>query len=442
MTTAALPGRSTPAPADSAAPAARSSAWRDPMVMITIAAVIGGLALALIGFAGSYVAVRDLAVRKGFGDFAPFVPIGIDAGIVACLALDLHLIRRHTPWPLLRTMAHGLTLATIAFNAASAWGDELAVAMHAVIPILFIASVEAARRLVIQAARLETGTVGEGIPVARWLLAPLATVRLWRRMRLRGITSYRAALELDQAHRVYGTLLREEHGSPRKAPPLALLPVKLARYGLSPAEALAAPSRQAEVDAQREAEAAERAADEAHARQLRQRQRDAELAEAEARAAAAADARRREAQAAESATAAAARRRAAEDDAAAAEREQHAAERRTAAAELALRAADTEARAAALARRAADDETATVEARAKAVEAEARAVEAEDLLRLTPTERDARRVARMAIRQHGGDVDAIPGAEIAALLNVSTATASNRRTEARQLLAAGYREGI
>ncbi|MGW2827424.1 DUF2637 domain-containing protein, partial [Streptomyces sp. NPDC001443] len=47
------------------------------------------LTVAGIGFAGSYVAVRELAARKGFGNFSYVFPIGIDAGICVLLALDL-----------------------------------------------------------------------------------------------------------------------------------------------------------------------------------------------------------------------------------------------------------------------------------------------------------------------------------------------------------------
>ncbi|MFE9334778.1 DUF2637 domain-containing protein, partial [Streptomyces sp. NPDC006925] len=55
----------------------------------TLVAVVvaGAVVIAAIGFAGSYAAVRELAERKGFGAFAPFFPIGVDAGIVVLLAL-------------------------------------------------------------------------------------------------------------------------------------------------------------------------------------------------------------------------------------------------------------------------------------------------------------------------------------------------------------------
>ncbi|OEV07887.1 DUF2637 domain-containing protein, partial [Streptomyces nanshensis] len=73
--------------------------------------VIGAVTIAAIGFAGSFAAVRDLAARKGFGAFAPFFPIGIDAGIVVLLALDLLLTWIRIPFPLLRQTAWLLTAA-------------------------------------------------------------------------------------------------------------------------------------------------------------------------------------------------------------------------------------------------------------------------------------------------------------------------------------------
>ncbi|WP_344287998.1 DUF2637 domain-containing protein, partial [Streptomyces synnematoformans] len=61
---------------------------RTHRILIAIV-VLGAAVIAAIGFAGSYAAVRELAEEKGFGDFAAWFPIGIDAGIVVLLALDL-----------------------------------------------------------------------------------------------------------------------------------------------------------------------------------------------------------------------------------------------------------------------------------------------------------------------------------------------------------------
>ncbi|MFE2971674.1 DUF2637 domain-containing protein, partial [Streptomyces sp. NPDC059340] len=77
-----------------------------------VGVVVGGaVVIAGIGFAGSYAAVRELALKKGFGNFAYVFPIGIDAGICVLLALDLLLTWIRIPFPLLRQTAWLLTVA-------------------------------------------------------------------------------------------------------------------------------------------------------------------------------------------------------------------------------------------------------------------------------------------------------------------------------------------
>ncbi|MEU6363618.1 DUF2637 domain-containing protein, partial [Streptomyces albidoflavus] len=76
--------------------------------------VAGAVVIAAIGFAGSYTAVRELALQKEFGTFSYFFPIGIDAGICVLLALDLLLTWMRIPFPMLRQTAWLLTAATIA----------------------------------------------------------------------------------------------------------------------------------------------------------------------------------------------------------------------------------------------------------------------------------------------------------------------------------------
>nr|BBJ47597.1 hypothetical protein SAVMC3_02260 [Streptomyces avermitilis] len=136
------------------------------------AVVLGGLTISGIGFAGSYTAVRALALKKGFGNFSYVFPIGIDAGICVLLAMDLLLTWIRIPFPLLRQTAWLLTAATIAYNGAAAWPDPLGTAMHAVIPILFVVAVEAARHAIGQIADITADKHMEGIRITRWLLSP------------------------------------------------------------------------------------------------------------------------------------------------------------------------------------------------------------------------------------------------------------------------------
>jgi hypothetical protein len=200
--------------------------------------VTGAVIIAGIGFAGSYAAVRELALEKGFGNFSYVFPIGIDAGICVLLALDLLLTWIRIPFPLLRQTAWLLTAATIAFNGAAAWPDPLGTGMHAVIPILFVVSVEAARHAIGRIADITADKHMEGVRITRWLLSPVPTFLLWRRMKLWELRSYDQVIKLEQERLVYQARLRSRFGRAwrRKAPVESLMPLRLARYGVPLAE--------------------------------------------------------------------------------------------------------------------------------------------------------------------------------------------------------------
>ncbi|SCD77926.1 Protein of unknown function [Streptomyces sp. DpondAA-D4] len=196
--------------------------------------VAGAVLIAAIGFAGSYAAVRELALEKGFGDFSLVFPIGIDAGICVLLALDLLLTWMRIPFPLLRQTAWLLTAATIAFNGAAAWPDPLGTGMHAVIPVLFVVSVEAARHAVGRIADITADKHMEGVRLTRWLLSPVPTFKLWRRMKLWELRSYEQVIKLEQDRLVYQARLQARFGRNwrRKAPIESMMPLRLAKYGV------------------------------------------------------------------------------------------------------------------------------------------------------------------------------------------------------------------
>ncbi|MFD3539601.1 DUF2637 domain-containing protein [Streptomyces sp. NPDC058662] len=204
--------------------------------------VAGAVVIAGIGFAGSYTAVRALAETKGFGDFSLVFPIGIDAGICVCLALDLLLTWIRIPFPLLRQTAWLLTAATIAFNGAAAWPDPLGVGMHAVIPVLFVVTVEAARHAVGRIADITADRHMEGVRITRWILSPVPTFKLWRRMKLWELRSYEQAVGMEQDRLIYQARLQARYGRAwrRKAPVEALMPLRLARIGVPLAQTASA----------------------------------------------------------------------------------------------------------------------------------------------------------------------------------------------------------
>ncbi|MER6273937.1 DUF2637 domain-containing protein [Streptomyces sp900105755] len=194
----------------------------------------GTMTTAGIGFTGSYTALRELAIKKGFGNFASVFPIGIDAGICVLLALDLLLTWIRIPFPLLRPTAWLLTIATIAFNGAAAWPDPLGVGMHAVIPVLFVVAVEAARHAIGRIADITADKHMEGVRLTRWLLSPVPTFLLWRRMKLWELRSYDQAIKLEQERLIYQARLRSHYGRAwrTKAPVESLMPLRLAKYGI------------------------------------------------------------------------------------------------------------------------------------------------------------------------------------------------------------------
>jgi len=240
----------TSAPADSPATDTRGLEFQPGLSLTrTHKLLIGIVATAVvtiagIGFAGSYTAVSELALAKGFGAFAQVFPIGVDAGIVAFLALDLLLTWFRIPFPLLRHGAWALTVATIAFNAAAAWPDPLGVGMHATIPALFVVAVEAARHAVGRIAEITADKHIESPPLSRWLLNPVGTFVLWRRQRLWGIRAWEAVLKLERERRIYVAQLRQLHGRKwrRQATAAQALVLSLTKDGMSIVEALQVPA--------------------------------------------------------------------------------------------------------------------------------------------------------------------------------------------------------
>jgi hypothetical protein len=321
---------------------------------LTVAVTAGAIAIAGIGFAGSYHAVTALAQQKGFGEFAKVFTIGVDVGIGVFLALDLLLTWLRMPYPLLRHGAWLLTAATIAFNAATAWPDPIGVSMHAVIPILFVIAVEAARHAIGRVADITADRYLEGPKAARWFLNPLGTFILWRRQRLWEIRTWDAVLQLERERRVYAATLRREHGRlwRWKAPAQKLLTMRLAtKDGLSISEAVELPEQEArrlaEEKEQRAAEAKRKAEAEAEA----QRRAEAEATRAEAkRRIEAAEAEAAEAEAKHRIAVAEARARTEAEAAAEVARIEVEAKRRTEAEAARLLVAETEAKLAAVAR--------------------------------------------------------------------------------------------
>jgi hypothetical protein len=100
--------------------------------------------------------------------------------------------------------------------------------------VLFVVAVEAARHAIGRIADITADKHMEGVRPTRWLLSPIPTFLLWRRMKLWELRSYDQVIKLEQERLVYQARLRSRFGRAwrRKAPVESLMPLRLAKYGV------------------------------------------------------------------------------------------------------------------------------------------------------------------------------------------------------------------
>ncbi|MEW1551883.1 DUF2637 domain-containing protein [Streptomyces tsukubensis] len=195
--------------------------------------------------------------------------IGVDVGIMVMIAVDLLMAWLKRPISWIRYPVWLLTAATVVLNAASgaprdrAWQplDYVAAGAHGVVPVLFIMVVELGRTAIDRIVRPDQGE-RDSIPWIRWSLAPIATSRIFRRMRLWGVTSYPEMVRRDQDLIAYEQWLKRELGGDlSQASDDQLLPMRMAPYGYTVAQALALPAEQERAAQEREEEAERRRLD-------------------------------------------------------------------------------------------------------------------------------------------------------------------------------------
>jgi hypothetical protein len=178
----------------------------------TAVAVVGAMVavLGLLGFINSFTRVAA-AARDSFGWLAFTVPIGVDLGIAVFSALDIVLARLNMRLRWLRLIPWSLTGATVYLNVAGE-SSAFGIVAHALLPAMWVVAVEVTAHIVRTRAGLASGTRMDSIRLSRWLLAPVATVRLWRRMVLWEIRSYVAALVRERDRVLALTDLKDTYG--------------------------------------------------------------------------------------------------------------------------------------------------------------------------------------------------------------------------------------
>ncbi|MFI7178962.1 DUF2637 domain-containing protein [Streptomyces spororaveus] len=238
----------------------------------TGAIVAAALVLAGIGLYLSFEHVAVFAFeRLRFGSLGKgqLFAVGVDVGIMIMIAVDLLMAWLKRPISWIRYPVWLLTAATVVLNAASgapkgrAWElmDHVAAGAHGLVPVLFIAVVELGRDAIDRMVRPERAE-RDSIPWIRWTLAPGATARIFRRMRLWGVNSYPEMIRRDQELIAYEQWLKRKYdGDLSQATEDELLPMRMAPYGYTVAQALAMPDQQDQAAQEREEEAERRRRD-------------------------------------------------------------------------------------------------------------------------------------------------------------------------------------
>ncbi|MFE7174235.1 DUF2637 domain-containing protein [Streptomyces sp. NPDC057616] len=170
-----------------------------------LAAGVGGL-----GLASSFEAVSAAGARWGFA--SPWMlPVGIDVAIPVFTAAFLLLIRTDMPLGWVRFVPWALTGVTCWLNIAAGRSLSAKVA-HGTMPLLWVVLSEVAAHVYASRIGAVTGRRMEKIRRSRWLLAPLSTFALWRRMTLWEITSYGDALARERERQLARAQLRQRFG--------------------------------------------------------------------------------------------------------------------------------------------------------------------------------------------------------------------------------------
>ncbi|MDX3855043.1 DUF2637 domain-containing protein [Streptomyces sp. AK02-01A] len=177
--------------------------------------LMGSVALAAagvgaLGLASSFSAVSEAAARWEFS--SPWMlPIGIDIAIPVFTGANLLLIRTDMALGWVRFVPWVLTLVTCYLNVAAGTSAS-AKAAHGTMPLLWVVFSEITAHVYAVRIGAATGKRMEKIRKSRWLLAPLSTFALWRRMTLWEITAYAVALDRERERQLARADLRERHG--------------------------------------------------------------------------------------------------------------------------------------------------------------------------------------------------------------------------------------
>lgn len=180
-------------------------------LVLVIGIVLAAAVVSTLGLLSSYTALETKAAAWGW-DWPWLLPVGIDVAIPAFTGANLILIRMGMELRWIRWVPRALTAVTVYLNwqASSTPGGRLG---HAALTLLWVIFSEIASHVYGTRIGAVTGKKRmETVRRSRWILAPIPTARLRRRMILWEITSYEEALTRLQEQTYLRAQLKEEFG--------------------------------------------------------------------------------------------------------------------------------------------------------------------------------------------------------------------------------------
>ncbi|MGW3984126.1 DUF2637 domain-containing protein [Streptomyces mirabilis] len=180
-------------------------------LVLVVAIVLAAATVSTLGLLSSYTALETKAATWGW-DWPWLLPVGIDVAIPAFTGANLILIRMGMELRWIRWVPRALTAVTVYLNwqASSTAGGRLG---HAALTLLWVIFSEIASHVYGTRIGAVTGKKRmETVRRSRWILAPIPTARLRRRMILWEITSYEEALTRLQEQTYLRAQLKEKYG--------------------------------------------------------------------------------------------------------------------------------------------------------------------------------------------------------------------------------------
>ncbi|MGW2832081.1 DUF2637 domain-containing protein [Streptomyces sp. NPDC001286] len=181
-----------------------------PELGLTGLAALAAAAVGALGLYSSFDAVSLAAAQWGFTQ-PHLLPVAIDIAIPVFTLANLLLIRLDMALGWVRFVPWVLTLVTCWLNVAAGHTLSAKVA-HGTMPLLWVVFSEIGAHVYAVRIGAVTGRRMDKIRFSRWLLAPLSTFALWRRMTLWEVTSYTDALACERERLLARADLHERYG--------------------------------------------------------------------------------------------------------------------------------------------------------------------------------------------------------------------------------------